>query len=289
MLLSSDRDKHVLISARTCVLKVLVATPGRLLSLCGQLPASSRARGGEMHPSEASVLLHNLTLIVLDEADRLLDLGFEEDIKQIMVLSQGDQASKPWVLMFSATWGSQIQSLADIALSRRAVRINIGSDEPTAAITIQQRVEVMRGKGAPRLRRLCALLREYLSSSADVDSREVDADESDAEEEEEEEGQEGQAGLSEDDDACELDANHGDECQREDTSALESGEAGQDGKLDEENPADATSPDSVRGLEADARIVVFAVYKKEAKDVARLLCERGFRAVALQGDMSQVG
>jgi len=212
--------------------------------------------------------LDKVTLLILDEADRLLDMGFEEDLRRILALVRPNTAeSKPWVLMFSATWGPQIKELADVALSDGAVQISIGSDEPTAAVTIKQHIEIMRGKGAPRLRRLCVLLEEYLGTirrpNDGTDGEEEDDTDSD-------EGHEGdgidEAGLPLREDA---------DLQKDDTEADEPIEGGT--QRSEEGISHVAGP----------RIVVFTVYKKEAKDVARLLCERGFSAAALQGDMTQ--
>jgi ATP-dependent RNA helicase RhlE len=72
---------------------VLVATPGRLLDLCGQ---------GLVH-------LNHLEIFVLDEADRMLDMGFIHDVKRVI----GLLPSRRQTLFFSATMPPEAQDLAD--------------------------------------------------------------------------------------------------------------------------------------------------------------------------------
>ena len=75
---------------------ILVATPGRLLDLLGQ----------------NAVHLDHLKLWVLDEADRMLDMGFIPDVKRIHAAIP----QKPQPLMFSATFSREIESLAQAFL-----------------------------------------------------------------------------------------------------------------------------------------------------------------------------
>ncbi len=73
-------------------LDILVATPGRLLDLHGQ-----------------GVLdLSGVEILVLDEADRMLDMGFIHDVKKILALLPADKQS----LLFSATFSGDIRELA---------------------------------------------------------------------------------------------------------------------------------------------------------------------------------
>jgi ATP-dependent RNA helicase RhlE len=71
---------------------VLVATPGRLLDLYNQ----------------NAVRFNDLEILVLDEADRMLDMGFIHDIKKIMALLPKKRQN----LMFSATFSNEIRQLA---------------------------------------------------------------------------------------------------------------------------------------------------------------------------------
>jgi ATP-dependent RNA helicase DBP3 len=106
---------------------IAVATPGRLKDLV----------------SEGTLELRNVEYLVLDEADRMLDKGFEEDIKQI-VSSMPDVDSRQ-TLMFTATWPTSVQDLASKFMNS-PVRINIGdsaSSDLRANPRIMQIVEVV--------------------------------------------------------------------------------------------------------------------------------------------------
>ncbi len=71
---------------------ILVATPGRLLDLLGQ----------------GMLDLAQVQILVLDEADRMLDMGFIHDVKKILALVPKDKQS----LLFSATFSDEIRDLA---------------------------------------------------------------------------------------------------------------------------------------------------------------------------------
>lgn len=78
--------------------EIIVATPGRLLDLMGQ----------------GFVRFNNLSVLVLDEADRMLDMGFIHDIRKIIATIP----EKRQTLFFSATMPPEIQSLADGILNK---------------------------------------------------------------------------------------------------------------------------------------------------------------------------
>ena len=79
--------------------EILVATPGRLLD----------------HIEQKSVYLGQVEIFVLDEADRMLDMGFIPDIKRIMALLPA--TAKRQNLLFSATFSNEIKKLADQLLN----------------------------------------------------------------------------------------------------------------------------------------------------------------------------
>ena len=80
--------------------EILVATPGRLLD----------------HIEHKSVYLGQVEIFVLDEADRMLDMGFIPDIKRIMALLPA--TAKRQNLLFSATFSGEIKKLADALLNQ---------------------------------------------------------------------------------------------------------------------------------------------------------------------------
>jgi len=82
-------------------LDILVATPGRLLDHVGQRSAD----------------LSNVDILVLDEADRMLDMGFIHDIKKVLALLPKEKQT----LLFSATFSSDIKKLANSLLNNPAL------------------------------------------------------------------------------------------------------------------------------------------------------------------------
>ncbi|PXW88870.1 ATP-dependent RNA helicase RhlE [Nitrosomonas sp. Nm84] len=77
---------------------ILVATPGRLLD----------------HVQQNTLSLSQIEILVLDEADRMLDMGFIRDIKKILALLPKQRQN----LLFSATFSNEIQTLADSLLNK---------------------------------------------------------------------------------------------------------------------------------------------------------------------------
>jgi len=79
---------------------ILVATPGRLLD----------------HAGQKTVDLSQIEILVLDEADRMLDMGFIHDIRKVLALLPPNGARQN--LLFSATFSNEIKQLADRLLNR---------------------------------------------------------------------------------------------------------------------------------------------------------------------------
>lgn len=112
---------------------IIVATPGRLKDFM----------------SDGTVDLSGAKFVVLDEADRMLDKGFEEDIK--MILGECPPREKRQTLMFTATWPYSVQSLASsfmvepvkIAIGSGGKETENGSVELQANTRIAQTVEVV--------------------------------------------------------------------------------------------------------------------------------------------------
>lgn len=122
---------------------IVVATPGRLNDLIG----------------DGSADLSSAEYVVLDEADRMLDKGFEEAIRQIISCTP----SKRQTLMFTATWPPSVRSLASTFM-QSPVKITIGdnhSGELRANVRIKQLVEVVDPRGKEQ--RLLQLLKQYQS------------------------------------------------------------------------------------------------------------------------------
>jgi ATP-dependent RNA helicase RhlE len=108
---------------------MLVATPGRLLDLQRQ----------------KAVVLAEVEALVLDEADRMLDMGFINDIKKIQSLLPVKKQS----LLFSATFSDDIRKLAQSML-RDPVEIDV-APRNTAVQTVRQRIHPVDKKRKPAL------------------------------------------------------------------------------------------------------------------------------------------
>jgi superfamily II DNA/RNA helicase len=116
--------------------EVLVATPGRLLDLVNQ----------------RALTLNQVEILVLDEADRMLDMGFIHDIKRIVAMLRSGRQT----LFFSATMPQEIVRLADQML-RDPVRVAV-TPQATTVDRVQQRVILTDKASKP------ALLAEMLKS-----------------------------------------------------------------------------------------------------------------------------
>ena len=108
---------------------ILVATPGRLLDLFNQ----------------NAVNFKQLEVLVLDEADRMLDMGFINDIKKILKLLPPKRQN----LLFSATFSNEIRTLAK-GLVNNPVEISV-SPRNTTAERVEQQVFNIDKKNKPAL------------------------------------------------------------------------------------------------------------------------------------------
>ncbi|KAI5457733.1 P-loop containing nucleoside triphosphate hydrolase protein [Mariannaea sp. PMI_226] len=102
--------------------EVCIATPGRLIDML---------EAGKTN-------LRRVTYLVLDEADRMLDMGFEPQIRKIIGQIRPDRQT----LMWSATWPKEVRALATDFL-QDFIQVNIGSMDLAANHRITQIVEVV--------------------------------------------------------------------------------------------------------------------------------------------------
>lgn len=114
---------------------IVVATPGRLLDLA----------------DHNAVRLSAVSSLVLDEADRLFDLGFAEELGRILALLPAQRQN----LFFSATFPPAVQALAQTLL-REPVRIEVMSEPEQAPDIVQRAVAVDAGRRTQLLRHLIA-------------------------------------------------------------------------------------------------------------------------------------
>ncbi|RKP24517.1 ATP-dependent RNA helicase DBP2 [Syncephalis pseudoplumigaleata] len=101
--------------------EICIATPGRLIDML----------------TAGKTNLRRVTYLVLDEADRMLDMGFEPQIRKIVDQIRPDRQT----LMWSATWPKEVRRLAEDFL-KDYIQVNIGSLDLSASHNITQRVIV---------------------------------------------------------------------------------------------------------------------------------------------------
>jgi len=104
--------------------EIVIATPGRLIDML----------------ETGKTNLRRVTYLVLDEADRMLDMGFEPQIRKIMEQIRPDRQT----LMWSATWPKEVKALAREFLSEDMIQINIGSMELAANHRVTQIVDIVQ-------------------------------------------------------------------------------------------------------------------------------------------------
>jgi ATP-dependent RNA helicase RhlE len=131
-------NQHHQVKALKAGIDILIATPGRLLDLCNQ----------------RHVRLDKVSILVLDEADRMLDMGFIHDVRKVVAACR----SKRQTLLFSATMPPAIAKLANDIL-HNPERIDV-SPKTVAVDRIDQRVYFIGAKDKR------ALLNELLANPA---------------------------------------------------------------------------------------------------------------------------
>ncbi|CAD5223847.1 unnamed protein product [Bursaphelenchus okinawaensis] len=108
---------------------IVIATPGRLLDFL----------------EAGATNMQRCSYLVLDEADRMLDMGFEPQIRKIVGQIRPDRQT----LMFSATWPREVRTLA-MDFQTEPVFLNVGSLELSANHNITQYVEVVQEYSKPQ-------------------------------------------------------------------------------------------------------------------------------------------
>ncbi|AHM58463.1 DEAD/DEAH box helicase [Flammeovirgaceae bacterium 311] len=113
--------------------EILVATPGRLLDLI----------------SSNAVLLSAVEMLVLDEADKILNLGFQEELDKILALLPGRRQN----ILFSATIGDDVRNIKE-ALLRDPLLIEVKEENPQHELISQRAYQVNPEQKGPFLRYL---------------------------------------------------------------------------------------------------------------------------------------
>jgi ATP-dependent RNA helicase DDX5/DBP2 len=122
--------------------EVVVATPGRFID----------------HLQSGNTALSRISFVVLDEADRMLDMGFEPQIREVM----HSLPTPHQTLLFSATMPTEVEALAADYL-RHPVKVKVGSVSTPTANVAQHLEKVADGA---KLDRLCELMLEEKAEAA---------------------------------------------------------------------------------------------------------------------------
>ena len=115
-------------------LDILIATPGRLLDLHQQ----------------QSVKFNEIEVLILDEADRMLDMGFIKDIRRILKLMPKQRQN----LMFSATFSNEIRQLAK-TICQKPIEIDVSPRNSTVKLISQKLFKIEKTRKTDLL---CALI-----------------------------------------------------------------------------------------------------------------------------------
>ena len=115
-------------------LDILIATPGRLLDLHQQ----------------QSVKFNEIEVLILDEADRMLDMGFIKDIRRILKLMPKQRQN----LMFSATFSNEIRQLAK-TICQKPIEIDVAPRNSTVKLISQKLFKIEKTRKTDLL---CALI-----------------------------------------------------------------------------------------------------------------------------------
>lgn len=102
--------------------EIIIATPGRLNDLV-----------------QAKVIdVYTITYLVLDEADRMLDMGFEPQIRKVLLDIRPDRQT----IMTSATWPPGVRRLAQRYM-KNPIQVCVGSLDLAAVHSVEQTIEII--------------------------------------------------------------------------------------------------------------------------------------------------
>ncbi|ANZ73670.1 BA75_01491T0 [Komagataella pastoris] len=95
---------------------IIIATPGRLL---------------DHLQNTKGFVFKNLKALIIDEADRILEIGFEDEMKQIIKILPNENRQ---TMLFSATQTTKVEDLARISLRKGPLYINVDSENETSTV-----------------------------------------------------------------------------------------------------------------------------------------------------------
>ncbi|KAF8433650.1 P-loop containing nucleoside triphosphate hydrolase protein [Terfezia claveryi] len=98
---------------------LLIATPGRLL---------------DHLQNTKGFIFKNLKALIIDEADRILEIGFEDEMRQIIKILPNAEETKRQTMLFSATQTTKVEDLARISLRKGPLYINVHHKEEASTV-----------------------------------------------------------------------------------------------------------------------------------------------------------
>jgi ATP-dependent RNA helicase DDX27 len=136
----SLREQETILKKRP---DVVIATPGRFI---------------DHMRNSASFAVENIEILVLDEADRMLETGFEDELNEILkTIPQGRQT-----MLFSATMTDSVDKLVRVGMNR-PVRLSVDAKKSTTAGLTQEFVRLRQGREDRRLATLCVLCQKFFT------------------------------------------------------------------------------------------------------------------------------
>ncbi|KAI9713666.1 MAG: ATP-dependent RNA helicase [Chrysothrix sp. TS-e1954] len=126
---------------------LLVATPGRLLDHLQSTPG---------------FVFKNIKAFIMDEADRILEVGFEDELRAITKILPRNEENRRQTMLFSATQTQKVDDLAKLALRKRPVFISVDEDKEFSTVeTLEQGYVICDAD--MRFRLLFSFLRRFVN------------------------------------------------------------------------------------------------------------------------------
>ncbi|KEF58167.1 uncharacterized protein A1O9_06093 [Exophiala aquamarina CBS 119918] len=122
---------------------VVIATPGRFI---------------DHMRNSASFAVENVEILVLDEADRMLETGFEDELNEILKTIPKSRQT----MLFSATMTDSVDKLVRVGMNR-PVRLSVDAKKSTTAGLVQEFVRLRPGREGMRLATLCLLCKNVFT------------------------------------------------------------------------------------------------------------------------------
>ncbi|KIX97058.1 uncharacterized protein Z520_07172 [Fonsecaea multimorphosa CBS 102226] len=136
----SLREQETILKKRP---DIVIATPGRFI---------------DHMRNSASFAVENIEILVLDEADRMLETGFEDELNEILrTIPKGRQT-----MLFSATMTDSVDKLVRVGMNR-PVRLSVDAKKSTTAGLVQEFVRLRQGREGLRLATLCVLCLKFFT------------------------------------------------------------------------------------------------------------------------------